>query len=95
MKYLLGLLILFEVADGVLTKYLIDNGLAREGNPFLLPFVGETSFILLKIVGVLICALILWDIYKRYPRLARTATAVFACGYGLIVGWNFTIFLTG
>jgi len=44
MKYLLGLLILFEISDGVLTHFLIGGGLAREGNPLLLPMVGETNF---------------------------------------------------
>ena len=47
MKYLLGLLITFEILDGVLTHFLITNGLAREGNPLLMPLVGETNFLIL------------------------------------------------
>ncbi|MFC1946216.1 DUF5658 family protein [Chloroflexota bacterium] len=91
MKYLIGLLIIFEIADGVLTHFLVESGIAREGNPFLAPFVGETSFLVLKVVGVLICALILWDIHKRYPRLAVSATAIFTLGYGVIAFWNLSL----
>lgn len=92
MKYLLGLLITFEILDGVLTHFLVTNGLAREGNPFLMPLVGETNFLILKVVGVLLCALILWDVYQRYPRVALTATAGFATFYFVIVLWNASFF---
>jgi hypothetical protein len=85
MKYLLGLLILFNISDGVLTHFLITNGLAHEGNPFLVPIVGETNFLILKVVGVLLCALILWDIYRRHPRLAKVSTSCFVAFYGVIV----------
>ena len=92
MKYLLGLLIAFEILDGVLTHFLIRGGLAREGNPFLLSLVGETNFLILKVVGVLLCALILWDIYKRWPRVALTTTACFVTLYVVIVLWNASFF---
>ncbi len=44
-KYLLGLLVLLVVADGLLTQLLIKDGKAREGNPFLQPIVGEDIFL--------------------------------------------------
>ncbi len=93
MKYLLGLLIGFEILDGVISHFLINGGLAREGNPFLTAIVGETTFLVLKVVGVLLCAFILWDIYKRYPRLAMIATSVFVVAYGVIVLWNSSLLL--
>ena len=92
MKYLLGLLIIFEIADGILTHFLVKGGLAREGNPFLLPIVGEFSFLVMKVVGVLICAIILWDIYKRWPRVALISTSCFVMFYGVIVLWNLSLF---
>ena len=95
MKYLLGLLIAFEILDGVLTHFLIKGGLAREGNPFLLSLVGETNFLILKVVGVLLAALILWDIYKRWPRVAITTTACFVTLYVGIVLWNVSFFFPG
>lgn len=95
MKYLLGLLILFEILDGFLTHFLIRYGLAREGNPFLLPMVGEVNFLILKVVGVLLCAFILWDIHKRWPRVALTATTCFVILYAGIVLWNVSFFFLG
>ena len=92
MKYLIGLLIIFEIADGVLTHFLITGGLAREGNPFLIPIVGEFSFLVLKVVGVLLCAIILWDIYKRWPKVALVSTSCFVIFYGVIVLWNLSLF---
>ncbi len=93
MKYLLGLLVLFVVSDGVLTRFLIDGGLAREGNPLLQPLVGESGFIVLKAVGALLCAFILWDIYRRFPKVAIIATWCFVVVYGAIVLWNSSVFI--
>lgn len=92
MKYVLGLLIILEIADGVLTHFIIRGGLGREGNPFLLPLVGGNTFLILKVVGVLLCALILWDIYRRYPKVALIATSCFVAFYGAIVLWNVSLF---
>ena len=93
MKYLLALLVIFEISDGLLTHFLIDSGIAREGNPFLQPLVGEAGFLILKVVGVFLCALILWDIYKRYPRVALISTSCFVAVYGVIVLWNLSLFV--
>ena len=92
MKYLLALLVIFEISDGLLTHFLIESGIAREGNPFLQPLVGEAGFLILKVVGVLLCALILWDIYKRYPKVALISTSCFVAIYGVIVLWNLSLF---
>lgn len=93
MKYLLGLLILLNISDGVLTNHIIKLGLGREGNPFLLTLVGQPYFIIIKVVGVLLCALILWDIYRRHPRLALVSTSCFVALYGVIVFWNSSVLL--
>ena len=92
MKYLLGLLIIFVVADGLLTNSLIEMGIAREGNPFLQPIVGDAGFIVLKAVGALLCAFILWDIYRRLPKVALISTSFFVVFYGVIVLWNSSLF---
>ena len=91
MKYLLGFLVVFVIADGLLTNLLVRDGLAREGNPFLQPLVGEAGFIVLKAVGVLLAALILWDIYRRFPRVALISTWGFVVFYGAIVLWNLSL----
>ena len=93
MKYLLSFLIVFVIADGLLTHFLIDGGIAREGNPFLQPLVGDIGFIILKAAGALICAFILWDIYRRFPKVAVIATWCFVVFYGVIVLWNSSLFM--
>jgi hypothetical protein len=93
MKYLLGILVAFVVLDGFLTQFLIDRGLASEINPFLQPIVGETAFIVLKILGALLCAFILWDVYRHFPRVGIIAAWIAVLGYGGILLWNYSIFL--
>jgi hypothetical protein len=93
MKYLLGVMVAFVVLDGLLTELLLDRGLARESNPLLQPLVGDVGFIILKIVGALLCAFILWDVYKRFPRVGVIATWIAVAGYGIIVVWNSSLFL--
>jgi hypothetical protein len=55
--------------------------------------VGENAFIALKVVGALLCALILWDIYRRFPKLAVIATWCCVVIYGGIVLWNSSVFI--
>ena len=93
MVYLLITLVSFVVLDGLLTEYLVPSGRVREANPFLEPLVGETGFMILKIVGALLCAFILWDIYRRFPRVAVVATWIAVVGYGAIVVWNTSLIL--
>jgi hypothetical protein len=95
MKYLLVALVALVVLDGILTEYLVGGGLARESNPILEPLVGGTGFMLLKIIGSLVCAFILWDIYRHFPKMAVIAAWVFTIGYALIVIWNTSLFLIG
>jgi hypothetical protein len=93
MKILLGILIFFVILDGLLTEFLLKQGLAREINPFLQPLVGDIGFMALKVVGALLCAFILWDIYRRFPRVAVIATWIAVTGYGVIVLWNTSLLL--
>lgn len=85
---LLSALVGLIIIDGVLTNFLVKKGTAWEANPFLEPMVGKTGFLLIKIVGSLICALILWDVYRRYPRVGTIATWIAVIGYAVIVVWN-------
>jgi hypothetical protein len=93
MKALLGVLIFFVVLDGLLTELLVKRGIVREGNPILQPLVGDVGFMVLKVLGSLLCAFILWDIYRRFPRVAVIATWIAVVGYGIIVAWNSSLFL--
>ncbi len=79
--------------DSLLTHFLVRDGLALKVDPFLLPLVGTTNFLIIKVVGVLLCAVILWDVYQRWPRVALTATACFVTIYAAIVLWNASFYV--
>jgi hypothetical protein len=91
-KYLLGILVAFVILDGLLTHFLVGDGLAREGNPLLQSLVGDYGFIALKAAGALLCAIILWDIYRHFPRVAIIATWCCVAFYGGILLWNSSLF---
>jgi hypothetical protein len=93
MKYLLGVLVSFVILDGLVTEILVGGGQAREGNPLLEPLVGNIGFMALKVAGSLLCTLILWDVYRRFPRVGVGATWCFVAAYALILAWNSSIFL--
>ena len=92
MKYLLSLMVVFVISDGLITNFLVGNGLAREGNPLLQPLVGDIGFLILKVVGALLCALILWDVSRRYRKVALISTSCFVVFYAGIVLWNLSLF---
>lgn len=94
MRYLLSALIVLVVCDGLISQFLVRSGFGREGNPFLQAWVGEEAFLVIKVLGVLLCALILWDMYKRWSRLALISTSCFVVIHAGIVLWNLSVFLT-
>ncbi len=94
MIYLLGLLAVFIISDGLLTHALVGDGLMREGNPLLVPLVAQGNLMLLKLVGTIICVIILWDLYRRYPKVALITTSCLMVAYGAIVFWNFGLLLS-
>jgi hypothetical protein len=94
MIYLLGLLAVFIISDGLLTHALVGDSLMREGNPLMVPLVAQGNLMLLKLVGTIVCVIILWDLYRRFPRLALISTSCFVVAYGIIVFWNFGLFLS-
>ncbi len=79
----------------MLTNFLINNGIAREANPFLVNIAGESGLIILKVVGVLLAVLIILDIYRRNPRLAFWVSAIFLLGYCVVVFWNLQLLIRG
>lgn len=91
MKYLLGVLIALVVSDGVISHLLVIGGLGREWNFFLQNLVGEEYFLVIKVLGAALCALILWDIYNKWPKLALISTSCFVAIYLGIVVWNLSI----
>jgi hypothetical protein len=91
-KYLLGILIVLVIADGVISRLVVTKSLGWEANPFLQTIVGKDAFLAIKVGGVLLCALILWDIYKHWPKLAVISSSCFVVLYSGIVFWNLYVF---
>ena len=94
MKCLLALLSGFEISDGIVTHYLVRNGLVQEGNPLMESIVREGNFLLLKVIGVLLCVLILWVIYKRFPKVTLITTSSVVMFYWAVMAWNLSMFFS-
>jgi hypothetical protein len=95
MKYLVILLVLLVIADGIISQYLTSQALGLEGNPILRTIIGSGDFLPLKAAGALLAALLLWDIYKRRPQVALVSSAMFVALYTGILYWNLFVFFLG
>ena len=93
MKCFLVLAAQFQIWDGLLTHLFVNNGLVREDNPLMSSLVGEGHFIILKVLGVLLCLPALWFVHKRFPKLALASTVAIVCFYASVLSWNFTVVL--
>lgn len=92
MKYLTLLIFLLVLADGLISKFLTGNGLGQEINPFLQTIISSNNFLLLKAAGSLFVGLLLWDIFKRQPRIAFIVAASCVVFYTGILYWNLAVF---
>ena len=94
-RCLLGAMFALVVADGLISNFLMTHGLGREWNPLLRAFVGGENFLLIKVAGAFLSALILWDIYKKRPQVAAIGSLCMVVFYTGIVYWNlFAFFIT-
>jgi len=92
-EYLLGTLLSLVVADGLISQYLIKNGLGHEANPFLKVLVMENDFLIIKMCSAILCVIILWNIARRLPRLIFIFSTCFVGLYTAILFWNIAVFL--
>ncbi|MDD4858617.1 MAG: DUF5658 family protein [Dehalococcoidales bacterium] len=92
-RIILGALVAAVVADGVITRFLVFNGLAYEGNPLLRYWVYQDTFLFLKLMGGLLAAMYLWSIHKRHPRLAIGFSSLCLSVFTGILIWNLLIAL--
>ena len=92
-KYLLMILGSLVVADGLISQFLVKYRLGYEANPFLQTFVSETDFLLIKIAGVMLCTLILWDVFKNHPKAAFATTVASIALYTGILYWNIGLYI--
>jgi len=94
MRLMLYTLFGLIAADGLLTKFLVIEGLALEVNPFLQAWVGQDLFLAIKVSGAFLVTLLLWIKYNAKPKVIYIITAVFLAFYTSIVFWNLFVFLT-
>ena len=93
MRLMLYTLFAVTVADGLITQFVVTNGNALEVNPFLRAWVGQESFLAIKVSGSFLAILILWVKYNTYPKLVNIITAVFLTFYTGIIFWNLSVLL--
>lgn len=92
LSILLGTMIALVVADGLISQFLITNGLAREGNPFLQTWIHDDLFLGLKLAGSFLAALAIRGIHRNRPSLSFAITVCFVLFYTGLVFWSLIIF---
>jgi len=94
-KFLLIALVVLSFADGLITYFVIKSGNGREGNPVLGDLAGDWKFLIIKLLGGLLCAFLLWDIHRKWPKLAMISTACLVTIMACIVLWNICSYFIG
>ena len=95
MLILLGLLLALFLADGLITRFLVSNGLGVEGNPFLGAWVTTDQFAWAKLGGGLLACLSCGTFTGAVGRPALIVTGFFVVVFLLIVYWNLAVALLG
>ena len=93
LKLLLITMVALVVADGIISMFLVAQGLGHEGNPLLRAWIRNDAFLGIKLAGGLLAAFLLWNISKRYPRLSFAVTICAVMFYTVLVFWSIFIFL--
>lgn len=95
-RCLLGTLIALGAADGVISRFLIEQGYAHEMNPLLQAWVTKDSFLVIKLTGAAIAACFLWKMYRHHSRLSFNIALYSVSLYMLLVYWSLAIvFING
>ncbi|AKG54245.1 hypothetical protein DGWBC_1618 [Dehalogenimonas sp. WBC-2] len=90
---LLGLLILVQAVDALMTQSLVTVGLVKESNPFVSNMIGSGLFIPLKIAGLIISSAVLWWIYRRLPRICMIILLSMLLFYNGVLFWNMSVLM--
>ncbi len=93
MKVLIPLLVALEAADAILTYSAVDTGTVQEANPLMQGLAGTGDFLLMKVSGAILCALLLWLVYRRFPRVSLVAASSIVIFYAAVLSWNLSILL--
>ena len=94
-RLLLGTLFCLSVADGILTRFVISNGLGREGNFWLSNLASSDALIGIKMLGTVLAIYLLWRLHYVKPKLVMATTVSFVGWYTLVVFWNIIVIIVG
>ena len=92
MKYLIGIMSGLELFDGIFTEYAVTRGLVNEANALVDSLITGGTFLVLKLVGIVVCSLALWAVYKRFPKIALTTSSLITAFYSIVLLWNVSVF---
>jgi hypothetical protein len=91
-KLYIPLFVVLEIFDGILTYALVGKEMIREANPLLYDTAGSGSFLIMKICGAFLSAILIWLLYQRFPKLGLITSFVIMMLYASICTWNLYIF---
>lgn len=94
LRLLLITMVALVVADGLISRFLVEHGLGYEGNPFLQTWINENGFLGIKFAGSSLAALLLWDINRRHPKLSFIGTLCIVIFYTGLILWSLYVFFT-
>ena len=92
-EYLLSTLLGLIVADGVISQFLIKEGIGQEANPFLKTIATTSDFLIIKLCGAVLCVIILWNMAKRSPKLILIFSVCVVVIYTVILFWNIAVYI--
>ena len=87
-RLLLLILVLLNIADALISQFIIINGHGYEGNMLMSYWVEKQEFVLIKTGGSILAAVLLWDLSRRAPRPILVVTYLVVACYVVIVLWN-------
>ena len=92
-RNLLATLFALVVADGLITNFLLAQGMGIELNPLLNIFMAQGNFLMLKVLGALLSIFILWNLYRKEPHISAFVIVGLVIVYTGIVYWNVFAYL--
>lgn len=92
-KILLGLMVMLQIGDGVLTHKFAGKGLVGESNILLNSVINSGCFVIIKIIGAAFCCAVLWFLYKRFKTLTILTISSIVVFYSLVMVWNLNVIL--
>ena len=87
-RLLLLILVLLNIADALISQFIVRGGYGYEGNLLMSYWVEKEEFVLIKAGGSLLAAFILWDLSRRAPRPMLVVIYIVVACYVAIVLWN-------